>query len=225
MKLIGIVGRAYFNKDNQNIIQTHETIRKVLMNYDEAICFTLLPTEYKDYVEIVPGQDVVSNKIDYLLDKCDGFVIPGGTYYYKFDEYIINYAIKNDKPLIAICLGFQALCSMFAKNRIKFQMEETLNNENHLGRKEEYKHSIQIKNGTLLKKIIQKNEIMVNSAHHDFVNFEMSDLVVNAISEDNVIEGVELPNKKFIMGIQWHPECLNDDNSKNIFDSFISSMD
>ena len=108
MKIIGIVGRAYYNKDNQEIIQTHEEIRKTLTQYDDVVCITLLPTENKDYVKIVPGEDIVDKKIDYILDKCDGFILPGGTYYYNFDEYVINYAIKNDKPLLSICLGFQS---------------------------------------------------------------------------------------------------------------------
>jgi len=53
---------------------------------------------------------------------------------------------------------------------------------------------------------------MVNSIHHDIVDFEMNTLVINAVSEDGVIEGVEYPQKRFILGVQWHPECLNDEN-------------
>lgn len=224
MKIIGIVGRAYYNKDNQEIIQTHEEIRKTLTQYDDVVCITLLPTENKDYVKIVPGEDIVDKKIDYILDKCDGFILPGGTYYYNFDEYVINYAIKNDKPLLSICLGFQSLCSMHAKKRDKFEMNKLVNDINHLGKKDEYKHKILIKDNTLLKKIINKDEIMVNSIHHDIVDFEMKDLIISAISDDNIIEAVEYPNRKYIIGLQWHPEYLKDNNSKLIFDKFIDCM-
>lgn len=224
MKLIGIVGRAYYNKDNQEIYQTHEPVRKAIMRYHDAIGVTLLPTEDYNYVDITPGDDKVDNKIDYLLDKCDAFIVPGGTYYYNFDEYVINYAIKKDKPLLAICLGFQALCSIFAKDRIKFQMEDELENDNHCGKKNEYKHSIIIKEGTLLNKIIAKDEIMVNSAHHNGVRFEMNELIVSATASDGIIEAVEYPNKKCIVGVEWHPECLDDENSKSLFDYFISSI-
>lgn len=224
MKLIGIVGRMYYNKDNQEIIQTHEPIRQVLMNYDDVVCFTILPTENIDYLNTKPGEDNVNNKLDYLLDKCDGFIIPGGTYYYSFDEYVINYAIKNDKSLFAICLGFQALCSAFAKDRINFRMEKTVNNPNHIGIANEFKHKIMIANNTLLKEVLDKDEIMINSVHHEIVDFEMKDLVVSAKAEDGIIEAVELPSKKFIIGVQWHPERLQDDNSRKIFDAFIDSM-
>lgn len=224
MKLIGIVGRAYLNVDNSKIIQTYEQVRKVFMNYENVVCITILPTENKEYVDIIPGNDKVDKKIDYVLDKCDAFIIPGGTNYYNFDEYVINYAIKNDKPLLAICLGFQLLCSVHAKNRNKFQMNITANLQNHIGKPNEYKHEVYIQNNTLLKQIINKKVIKVNSIHHDIVNFEMNDLVINAISDDGIIEGVEYPNKKFIMGFQWHPEYLLDDNSNKILNNFINSI-
>lgn len=222
MKIIGIVGRAYTNIDGNKIIQTHESIRKWLMSNDEITCITILPTELKDYIDIESGKDTIdTKKIDYVLDKCDGFIIPGGTYYYNLDEYVINYAIKNDKPLLAICLGFQALCSMFATNRTKFYMSTKSNLDNHIGNHNEYKHKVKIQDNTLLKQIIKKSEISVNSVHHDIVDFEMKDLVINAISDDGIIEGVEYPNKKFILGLQWHPESINDENSNIILNEFV----
>ena len=37
--------------------------------------------------------------------------------------------------------------------------------------------------------------------------------------------GLEIPNKKFFLGIQWHPESLYfDDNSNKIFDYFINKL-
>lgn len=222
MKLIGIVGRAYTNIDGNKIIQTYESIRKWLMKSDDITCITILPTETQDYIDIESGKDTIdTKKLDYVLDKCDGFIIPGGTYYYNLDEYVIKYAIKNDKPLLAICLGFQALCSMFAKNRTKFYMTTKANLSNHIGNHNEYKHKVIIQDNTLLSKIINKSEIMVNSIHHDIVDFKMNNLIINTISDDGVIEGVEYPNKKFIMGLQWHPESINDENSIKILNEFI----
>ena len=118
MYIVGIVGRAYYNKDNQKIIQTHEAIRKFLSQEENIICITILPTEDENYIDIIPGDDKISEKkLDYILNLCDAFIVPGGTNAYNLDEYVINYAIKNDKPLLAICLGFQVLCSMFSKGR------------------------------------------------------------------------------------------------------------
>lgn len=225
MRLIGIVGRVYKNIDNQNIIQINENVRKMVMKYDDVTCIAILPTESIDYLNCSQGTDGINKeKLDYILDKCDGFIIPGGTYYYNFDEYVINYAIENDKPLLGICLGFQHLCSKFAKNRVNFCMEKNVNLENHMGNPNEYKHNVIILENSLLYNIINKERIMVNSIHHDIVDFEMNTLAINAVSEDGVVEGVEYPQKRFILGVQWHPECLNDENSKKIIDRFMESL-
>ena len=223
MHIIGIVGRAYKNKDNQDIIQTHDAVRRMLNMYDDVVCITLLPTEDINYLDNIDGVDKVNNKIDYVLDKCDGFIVPGGTYAYNFDEYVINYAIEHDKPLLAICLGFQVLCSMFAKSRTKFDMTTHSTDDRHYGKGEEYKHNVLINDNTLLKDVLGESEIKVNSVHHDLVDFEMNELVINAKSNE-IIEGVEYPNKKFIVGVQWHPEYLNDENTKKLMNKFLKML-
>ena len=225
MYIVGIVGRVYQNRDGQNIIQTNDAVRRFLIDRDDVVCITLLPTENQNYLDIVSGEDEVCfRKLNYILDKCDAFVVPGGTYGYSFDEYVIRYAIEHDKPLLAICLGFQILCSMFAKDRIKFDMTKRLDSDIHYGNANDYQHKVSIQSDTLLRDILNKNDILVNSIHHDGVCFEVSDLVINAFSLDEVIEGVEYPGKKFILGLQWHPEYLMDENSKKIRDKFIDSI-
>ena len=225
MFIVGIVGRAYQNKDGQNIIQTHESIRKFLMSKDNVVCITLLPTDDVDYYQIESGDDKVNSiKLDYILSRCDAFVVPGGTYGYSFDEYVIRYAIDHNKPLLAICLGFQILCSMFAKDRTKFDMTRSLGNDSHYGDSTQYIHKVKVMNDTLLDNILKQEMVDVNSVHHDVVDFEMEDLLVSAISEDGIIEGVEYPNKRFILGLQWHPEYLLDDNSYLILEHFVEAI-
>ena len=221
MYLIGILGRSYYNKDNQCIIQTNDYLRKYLCRRDDVCCITLLPNS-KDLLS--EKDDEVDKRIDYILDKCDAFIVPGGSKALKLDEYIVNYAIEKNKPLLAICLGFQLLCSIFACNRNKFFMTRRSDLPLHCGDRYDYSHKVKIKDNTLLKSIINKDEIKVNSVHHDTVDFEMNNLVINAISEDGIIEGVEYPKKKFIMGLQWHPEYIIDKNSIEILDNFIDSI-
>ncbi len=228
MKLIGIVGRAYFNKDNQNIIQINEYIRRAISNYDDVSYIALLPTNDICYSNIKMGKDSITEKdrkkLDYILNMCDGFIIPGGTYFYKFDEYIINYAIKHNKPLLAICLGFQAICSMFHEKRNKFDMTKKLKDDNHCGPAHEYIHDIDIKNNTKLKNIVGDSKISINSIHHDHIDFIPKELTISAYStDDKVIEAIELKNHKFFIGLQWHPEYLMDIPSIKIFDAFIRS--
>ena len=225
MHVIGIVGRAYYNRDDQNIFQTRDELRRYLNNRDDVVLLTLLPNEKQRLTSLEPGEDKVDPKIDYLLDMCDAFVVPGGTFAYHFDEYVINYAIRNDKPLLGICLGFQVMCSMFANERNKFDMSIRKDLEKHLGPPTEYQHEVSIKKNTKLYNILLEDRIPVNSVHHDIIDFDMNTLEVNAISEDGIIEGVEHPDKNFIIGVQWHPEYIYDDSSKKILNSFIDSID
>ena len=227
MKIIGIVGRVYYNRDNQDIIQLNDYLRRVLGVYEEVVPVLLLPTNCNKYEEM--GNDKIKEsdkkKLDYLLDKCDGFIVPGGTYWYNFDEYVIRYAIQTKKPTLSICAGFQCLCSMFALDRNKFDMTKKFDNDNHYGKSSEYIHEINIKPNTLLRDILNKDKIMINSVHHDYVDFPMKELEITSVSTDNVIESVELPNHPFMIGVQWHPEYLMDDSSKKIFDYFIDSIE
>lgn len=228
MRVIGIVGRVYKNIDNQNIIQVNESIRKIISNYDDVVSILILPVSNINYHNIKMGSDLLDDndkkKLDYLLNLCDGFIIPGGTIWNNTDEYIIEYAINNKKPLLGICLGFQCICSMFSINRGNKDMTSKLNSDNHYGKEREYKHKIKILDYTKLKSILGNNEIMVNSLHHDYVNFPFEKLKISALSYDNVLEAVELDNHPFFIGLQWHPEYLSDINSKKIFDAFIKTI-
>lgn len=228
MKLIGVVARVYYNKDNQKIFQINESIRKAFSIYKDIVLISILPTNNNYYTDIKPGEDKLTaqdkEKLNYILDKCDAVIVPGGTNWYNFDEYIINYTIEKDKPLLCICLGFQSLSSIYSKNRDKFDMTTKINNKKHYGPPNQYQHINKILKCTKLYKILNKEKIPVNSLHNSQINPPLKDLIISSISEDGVIEAVELPNKKFVIGLEWHPEYLLDANSLSIFDAFINSI-
>jgi gamma-glutamyl-gamma-aminobutyrate hydrolase PuuD len=48
----------------------------------------------------------------------------------------------------------------------------------------------------------------VNSFHHQAVDRIGDGLVVSARSEDGVVEGLEMPGRRFVVGVQWHPESF-----------------
>ena len=72
-----------------------------------------------------------------------------------------------------------------------------------------------------LANILNKEKIMVNSVHHDYVDFSMKNLMVSASSSDNIIEAVELPNHPFLIGLQWHPELMKNDSILLYFSSYL----
>lgn len=67
-------------------------------------------------------------------------------------------------------------------------------------------HRDRILPGTPLSELLGKEELGVNSYHHQAVRELGKELLPMAVSEDGLVEGVYLPGKRFIWGIQWHPE-------------------
>ena len=152
--------------------------------------------------------------ISYYLDICDGFIVPGGITWNEADIKIIKYVFKVNKPLLGICTGMQVLANIdtFVDNTIKV--------DNHNVPNEEYVHEISINDG-ILKNILNKDKIKVNSRHNYKV--EPKDYFkIDAVSYDEVIEAISFPEFKFIVGLEWHPEDMDDDDQNKIFKYFIS---
>lgn len=92
--------------------------------------------------------------IDNILKICDGFVIPGGSTESYLDKYIIEYATKNNIPILGICLGMQEMSSFL-------DLEEVPNHN----KSNRYVHKVNIDKNSLLYKIFKK-DIYVNSRHN-----------------------------------------------------------
>ena len=166
--------------------------------------------EHKALPIIIPN----ISDISYYLDICDGFIVPGGITWNEADIKIIKYVFKANKPLLGICAGMQALANIdtFIDNTIKV--------DNHNVPNEEYVHEISINDG-ILKNILNKDKIKVNSRHNYKV--EPKDYFkIDAVSYDEVIEAISFPEFKFIVGLEWHPEDMDDENQNKIFKYFIS---
>ena len=147
----------------------------------------------------------------------DGFIFPGGYSWENLDEKILKYAFDNDIPALGICAGMQLIASMDKFGNVVDNCI-AIGNSKHQS-KDEYVHEITINEGILLD-ILGSNKIIVNSRHNDTVNLN-DNFVVDAKSRDNIIEAVHIPNKTFILGLQWHPEDLSDEYSEKIFKYFI----
>ncbi|BBC80211.1 glutamine amidotransferase [Acetobacter orientalis] len=76
--------------------------------------------------------------------------------------------------------------------------------------------------GTLLARITGTSRMAVNSAHHQAVRTP-GRMVVNAVAEDGIIEGVEDPSYRFCLGVQWHPEFGIDLSDRKIFNAFVQA--
>ena len=72
--------------------------------------------------------------------------------------------------------------------------------------------------------LINKDEYNVNSIHSMIAPKENVEgfAKISSFSYDGLVESFELENKKFILGIKWHPELmLEDDFTQKLFSEFI----
>lgn len=199
MKKIGITTRIITNEIGLKQEKVPHSLIKILEKYH------VLPI-------LIPNLKDIS----YYLDICDGFIIPGGNAWGDSDIMVIKYALVNDKPLLGICAGMQALANMDTLE------DNTIKVDNHNVPNKKYVHEININDG-IFKWIYKKDKILVNSRHSCRV--EKKDFFkVEAVSSDGVIEGISIPKHKFIVGVQWHPEDLDDDNQDKLFAYFIDKL-
>ena len=198
MHYIGIIGRK-----NDNKITFNQEIINVIHKYN-CIPIGII-------VDFDNNPNVEFNKIKNIIDLCDGLILQGGSDYYDIDILITKYLYKNNIPTLGICLGMQTMAMTFNGT-----MSEIANHNS----KSKYVHSINIDKNSKLYNIIKKDKIFVNSRHNSYII--NTDLDVSATN--NVIEAIEDKNKKFFIGVQWHPESIMDENSILLFNYFFLSI-
>ena len=225
--IIGIVGRLYSGESN---IICVEEVRLAITKLG-GLPLLILPLDKVNFVSKNPCDEPFYSKeelknLERVLSLCDGFILPGGDTWYRLDEVVIDYAIRRDKPLLAICLGMQALSKVLSGEK-RIGYDNTIKNNtliNHLEPNKDYVHSVIIDKNSKLYSIIGEEKIRVNSRHSYHVP-ELDNTLVSARSSDGLIEGVELKDKNFILGVQWHPESnLEDEHSEKIFKSFFDNF-
>jgi putative glutamine amidotransferase len=85
-------------------------------------------------------------------------------------------------------------------------------------------HDVSVTPGSLLANILDEVELHTNSLHHQSVRLVASALRSVAFAKDNVVEGIEHPGKRFVVGVQWHPEWLQDQEPmRNLYLALINA--
>jgi len=143
----------------------------------------------------------------------------------QFEWVMTEGALERDMPVLGICGGQQLLHVVMGGKLIQHIPDsytdclahEQPNPRNEAG------HAVRIKAGTLLHNIVGTDEMHVNSAHHQAVADKPEGIIINALAPDTVLEGIEAPEKRFCLGVQWHPEFHIDEGDKKIFDAFIEA--
>lgn len=130
----------------------------------------------------------------------------------EMEFYLCRRALEMDMPLLAICRGFEVLNVALGGTLyqdIAAQLGDALKHPCYDTPRDQV-HAVRVEEHTRLRAITGLGEMRVNSRHHQGVKALGKGLCVSARAEDGLIEGIELPGKRFVVGVQWHPESLSD---------------
>ena len=136
-------------------------------------------------------------------------------------------AYKADVPMLGICGGMQSINVALGGTLfqdIDSQLKTSILHQPTYSATKTA-HAICIEPRSLLHRIAGKTKIQVNSSHHQSIKDVPRSLVTTAVSPDGVIEAIEAPDKKFLLGVQWHPEFLYEKHpiQKKLFQSLVKA--
>ena len=227
------------------ISQIHKANQVVNQNpsaYSEAILLggglpILIPNEFP------------LNQIPDLFSRMDGLLLSGGgdidinsfngephptvaevsAMRDQLEFHLLEQAIQSHKPVFGICRGLQAINvalggTLYTDIPDQYPNAVDHNSPDHQGR-DFLAHEVTLEQESALGKIIGQNVISVNSFHHQAIKKTAPGLVVTGRASDGLIEAVEWSGSSpFLIGVQWHPECLlHIEHQQNLFKAFIAA--
>ena len=180
------------------------------------------------------------------LDRIDGLIVTGGAFDVdpalfgagnrhetvilkerrtQFELAIVREALARDYPILGICGGQQLLNVALGGTLIQHIPDSVPNALAHEqpNPRNEAGHPVTLTPGSRLHQIAGQDTIPVNSAHHQAVATTGPGVQVNAVASDGVIEGIESTDRRFCIGVQWHPEFHISPADNALFIAFIES--
>ncbi|HXP28951.1 MAG TPA: gamma-glutamyl-gamma-aminobutyrate hydrolase family protein [Solirubrobacteraceae bacterium] len=140
-----------------------------------------------------------------------------------FEIALTRAAIERDLPLLGICRGMQ-LINVALGGTLNQHLPEHLGHEEHrrvIGTFDGSEHDVEVIDGTLAMDVIGAGVHGTKSHHHQGVEQLGESLRVGARSpSDGLVEAIELPDRSFVLGVQWHPEA---DPTSPVIDALVQA--
>lgn len=182
-----------------------------------------------------------------LYERCDAVCLPGGPdiepQRYGEDPradadistadeldatetLLTRWLLADDRPTLAICRGIQVLNVALGGSLWQdIATQGAGDPRHHDKRRTKLIHDVQVVRGSLLHHVLGRDRVRVNSLHHQAINRVGEGLQVSARSDDGLVEAVELPERRFLLGVQWHPEELVGDHdwARRLFGALVAA--
>lgn len=221
--IIGIVSKHYATyKSSRTDVFIRDEVKQAIFD-NGGVAIGILPTEKEinysgdDWADNL-SEDEKSNLIK-QLSLCDGIILQGGLETDNYESIIAKYCYDNDVPILGICAGQNNIARALGGKVCKIS-----NPEKHDKSFDDFVHSITIDKTSKFYEIVKNKKMMVNSRHKRTIK-ECPRLDKVAFCEDNYPDVIESKNKKFYIGVRFHPESLykKDEKHNKIFEAFINA--
>jgi putative glutamine amidotransferase len=183
----------------------------------------------------------VQEDVDALADRLDGLLLPGGGDFLpdrrypagvafdpvparqiRFDRALLAAALERDRPVLAICYGMQLL-ALHCGGALHFDVATDVPGAGeHRLADPGARHPIRIDSRSRLGALLGAAELFVNSRHHQAVA-DAGCGAITARTHDGVVEAIEVPGARFALGVQWHPESLDEEHGDRLFAAFVAA--
>jgi putative glutamine amidotransferase len=213
------------------------------------VVVTMAPQTYATAIQtaggiavILPPDPAATKEPDLVLDRIDGLLLAGGsdidpaTYGAEpgpetagfrserdgFELALLRRAIERDMPALGICRGMQIL-NVARGGTIDQHVPDRLGGGAlHREVPGTYsEHDVEIVPGSLASRAIAGERTTVKSHHHQGVDRLGDGLTVSGYSAtDRIVEAIELPDRRYALGVLWHPE---EDMSSKVIESLVEA--
>ena len=143
----------------------------------------------------------------------------------QMEKELLNQALEKDMPVLGICRGIQFLNACLGGTLYQdLPSQHPTGTEHH--QKPPYDvpiHKVNLMKDSSLYRLLKKEQLEVNSYHHQAIKDLSDRLKIMAVSEDGILEAVDMSDKRFAWALQWHPEFAytKDPNCRMIFEEFV----
>lgn len=185
--------------------------------------------------------------LDRFFTFCDGFLLTGGQDVSpvcygalpidelgetcllrdRMDSCVLHGAVERDLAVLGICRGIQAMNVAFGgtlwqdlpkqcPSDVCHRMQPPYDGE---------AHPVRLIPGTPLQTLLHSDSIGVNSCHHQAIRRLSPFFSSMATAPDGLVEAIFMPGRRFVWGVQWHPEFSyrKSRESRQIFSAFVSA--
>ncbi len=188
------------------------------------------------------------NDLTQLIRICDGFMFTGGhdvspeVYHERtigdlveccekrdtMESIVLGEAIKANKPIFGICRGIQFINAALGGSLFQDipSQHPSVIEHRQPAPYDKPCHDVSIVKDSPLYRFLQTESLSVNSCHHQAVKKLAPPLKAMAFSPDGLVEALYMPDYRFLLAVQWHPEFSykNDECSRKLFQVFVEAM-